>query len=182
MRHQKAFRKFGRTPAHRRALFRNLATSLFKHEKLETTVHKAKDLRSVAEKLITLAGKDNLANRRRAYSYLLDKGVVHKLFTEIGPRYEKRPGGYTRVIRTRRRPGDAAELAVIELVEEKLAKKRKTSKKTTRKAEAQKSETKAVAAEEAVAQEDKEQEASAAEVEEQVDAESTEDKTEPEKE
>lgn len=91
MRHQKSLRKFGRTPAHRRAMFRNLATSLLEHERCETTVEKAKDLRRVVEKLITLAGEDTLHRRRRAYSYLQRKDVVHKLFAEIGPRYRERP-------------------------------------------------------------------------------------------
>ncbi len=127
MRHQKNFRKFSRTPAHRRAMFRNLATSLFLHEKLETTVQKAKDLRPIAEKLITIAGEDSLHHRRRAYGYLQSKAVVHKLFAEIGPRFKARPGGYTRIIRTRRRNGDAAEMAIIELVEaEYKAKEKKT--------------------------------------------------------
>lgn len=116
MRHQKSLRKFGRTPAHRRAMFRNLATSLLEHERCETTVEKAKDLRRVVEKLITLAGEDTLHRRRRAYSYLQRKDVVHKLFAEIGPRYRERPGGYTRVVRTRYRAGDSAEMAIIELV------------------------------------------------------------------
>jgi large subunit ribosomal protein L17 len=116
MRHAKTYRKFSRTPSHRRAMFRNMATSLFIHERLETTVEKAKDLRGVAEKLITLAGTDTLHARRRAYGYVQDKAAVRKLFDEIGPRFKERTGGYTRVVRTRVRAGDAAEMAVIELV------------------------------------------------------------------
>ncbi|MEN9845679.1 MAG: hypothetical protein RIS36_826 [Pseudomonadota bacterium] len=96
---------------------RNLATSFFKHESFETTVPKAKELRPVVERLVTLGKNDTLAARRQAYSYLLDKAVVHKLFTDIGPRNASRNGGYTRIVRTRVRPGDAAELAVIELVD-----------------------------------------------------------------
>ena len=101
---------------------RNLATSFFKHERFETTVPKAKELRPVVERLVTLGKNDTLAARRQAYSYLMDKAVVHKLFTEIGPRNATRNGGYTRIVRTRVRPGDAAELAVIELVDKAEAK------------------------------------------------------------
>ena len=101
---------------------RNLATSFFKYERFETTVPKAKELRPVVERLVTLAKNDTLAARRQAYSYILDKAVVHKLFTEIGPRNATRNGGYTRIVRTRVRPGDAAELAVIELVDKAAAK------------------------------------------------------------
>lgn len=101
---------------------RNLATSFFKYERFETTVPKAKELRPVVERLVTLGKNDTLAARRQAYSYLLDKAVVHKLFTDIGPRNATRNGGYTRIVRTRVRPGDAAELAVIELVDKAAAK------------------------------------------------------------
>ncbi|MGI6524970.1 MAG: 50S ribosomal protein L17 [Bdellovibrionota bacterium] len=118
MRHSKAFRKFNRTPSHRRAMLRNLATSFLKHGKIKTTLQKAKDLRGVVEKYITLAGEDNLHNRRLAYSYLTDKAVVHKLFAEIGPKYKTRPGGYTRILKLDRRAGDAAKMAFIMLVEE----------------------------------------------------------------
>lgn len=121
MRHRCALRKFNRSSSHRRAMFRNMATALLLHEKCETTVEKAKDLRRVVEKLITLAGSDTLHARRQAYSYLQDKAVVHKLFAEIGPRFKARPGGYTRVLRSRTRSGDAAELAVIELVREEYS-------------------------------------------------------------
>ena len=101
---------------------RNLATSFFKYERFETTVPKAKELRPVVERLVTLGKNDTLAARRQAYSYLMDKAVVHKLFTDIGPRNATRNGGYTRIVRTRVRPGDAAELAVIELVDRAEAK------------------------------------------------------------
>ncbi|MFM1847010.1 MAG: hypothetical protein RL417_484 [Pseudomonadota bacterium] len=116
MRHQHAFRKFQKSPAHRRAMFRNMATSLLREERIETTVEKAKELRGVVEPLITLAGDDTLHARRQAYSYLLDKKVVQKLFKELGPRFKARPGGYTRIVRTRNRAGDAAELAMMELL------------------------------------------------------------------
>lgn len=116
MRHSVAQKKLGRSTPHRRALMRNMATALFRHEKFETTVEKAKSLRPVAEKLITLARKDSLASRRKAYSYLTDKKIVHKLFTDIAPRYTSRPGGYTRIYKLGNRPGDNASMALIELV------------------------------------------------------------------
>lgn len=171
MRHNKAYRKFGRTPAHRRAMFRNMATSLFQHEKIETTLHKAKDLRSVAEKLITTAKEDNLHNRRKAYGYLQSKAVVHKLFAELGPRYKDRPGGYTRVVRTRRRNGDAAELAVIQLVQEELKPKKKAKPKKKKAAPKKKKEEKVEAKEEEKPVEEEVVEAKAEEQsEEAVDA------------
>jgi len=117
MRHGKTLRQLSRSTSHRRALLRNMATSFIKHEHFETTVQKAKELRPVVERLITLGKDDNLAARRQAYSYLLDKGVVHKLFADIGPRCSSRNGGYTRIVRTRLRNGDAAQMAVIELVD-----------------------------------------------------------------
>lgn len=122
MRHGKGLRKLSRDISHRRALLRNMATSFFKYERFETTVPKAKELRPVVEKLVTLAKNDTLAARRQAYSYLLDKVVVHKLFADIGPRNATRNGGYTRIVRTRVRPGDAAEMAIIELVDKAAAK------------------------------------------------------------
>lgn len=116
MRHGVAQKKLGRTTTHRRALMRNMATSLFRHEKFETTVEKAKSLRPVAEKLITMARKDSLAARRKAYSYLTDKKIVHKLFADIAPRFASRKGGYTRIYKLGQRAGDAAHMALIELV------------------------------------------------------------------
>jgi large subunit ribosomal protein L17 len=98
-------------------MFRNMATSLILHEQIETTLEKAKELRPIVEKLITRAKKDTLPSRRLAYSYLKDKSVVHKLFTEVGPRFAARNGGYTRVVRSGNRAGDAAKMAVIALVE-----------------------------------------------------------------
>lgn len=134
MRHGKGLRKLSRNISHRKALLRNLATSFFKHERFETTVPKAKELRPVVERLVTLAKNDTLAGRRQAYSYLLDKAVVHKLFTDIGPRNATRNGGYTRIVRTRVRPGDAAELAVIELVDKAAAKGAATKEAPAKKA------------------------------------------------
>lgn len=134
MRHGNAFRKFNRSVAHRRALFRNLATSLILKESFETTVAKAKDLRRVVEKIVTLGREDTLARRRQAYGYLFSKEAVHKLFTDIGPRFKGREGGYTRIVRTRVRPGDAAELAQIEFVaaEAKKAPKKKAAPKKSK--------------------------------------------------
>ena len=120
MRHGYALRKFSRPSGARKALFRALATALLQHEQIETTLQKAKELRPIVERLITIAKTDTLAHRRSAYGYLTDKTVVHKLFAEIGPRFVARPGGYTRVLRTRHRMGDAAEMAVIALVEKSV--------------------------------------------------------------
>ncbi len=117
MRHQHAFRKFQKSPAHRRAMFRNMCTSLFRHEQIETTVEKAKELRRVAEKLVTLSKEGTLAARRQVAGYVFDKAVVKKLFSDIAPRFKERTGGYTRVVRTRFRHGDAAEMAVLALVD-----------------------------------------------------------------
>lgn len=117
MRHRNGQRQLSRSTSHRRALLRNMATSFIKFERFETTVQKAKELRPVVERLITLGKVDSLAARRQAYGYLMEKSVVHKLFADVGPRCSSRNGGYTRIIRTRYRHGDAAQLAVIELVD-----------------------------------------------------------------
>jgi len=117
MRHNLSGRKLGRPTAHRRALFRNLATALLKHEQITTTLPKAKELRPIVEKLITLGKADSLASRRRAHAFLTDDAVVAKLYSTLGPRYATRQGGYTRVLHAGMRYGDAAPMAVIELVE-----------------------------------------------------------------
>ena len=117
MRHRKSGRKLNRTSSHRKAMFMNMAQALIKHEQIITTLPKAKELRAVTDKLITLGKKGGLANRRRALSRLQDEKMVEKLFSELAERYEQRPGGYTRVIRAGFRSGDAAPMAVIELVE-----------------------------------------------------------------
>jgi len=117
MRHQKAGRKFGRTSAHRQAMFSNMAASLFKHELIKTTLPKAKELRRVAEPLITLAKTDGVANRRLAFSRLRDKEAVGNLFTTLGPRYAGRPGGYLRILKCGFRAGDNAPMAYVELVD-----------------------------------------------------------------
>ena len=121
MRHGKGLRQLSRTASHRRALLRNMATSFIRYEHFETTIQKAKELRPIVERLITLGKDDTLAARRQAYSYLTDKAVVHKLFADVGPRCKARNGGYTRIVRTRIRHGDAAELAIIELVDKAAA-------------------------------------------------------------
>jgi large subunit ribosomal protein L17 len=121
MRHNKAGRRLGRTTSHRVAMFRNMVTSFLNHEKITTTDAKAKELRSIAEKMITLGKKGDLHAMRQAASYIRDKKVVTKLFTTIAPRYKERAGGYTRIIKLGLRPGDNASLSVIELVEEQVA-------------------------------------------------------------
>ena len=109
-------RKLGKTTAQRKAMLRQLVTDLLENGKIETTFYRAKEVQPVAEKMITLGKKDNLAAYRKAMSYITKEDVVHKLFKEIAPKYADRNGGYTRVIRTGARRGDAAEMAVIELV------------------------------------------------------------------
>ncbi|MFN2370087.1 MAG: 50S ribosomal protein L17 [Candidatus Krumholzibacteriia bacterium] len=117
MRHNVSGRKLNRSPAHRKMLYRNLVTALFKHERIQTTVPKAKEARIVAEKLITFAKKGDLHSRRMAARKLNEPEVLQKLFAEIGPRYAERPGGYTRIMRMGPRKGDAAEIAILELVD-----------------------------------------------------------------
>jgi len=117
MRHLNAGRKFSRTSAHREAMFRNMASSLFKHELIRTTLPKAKELRRIAEPLITIAKTDGVANRRLAFSRLRDKEAVGKLFVELGPRYQARPGGYLRILKCGFRPGDNAPMAYVELMD-----------------------------------------------------------------
>lgn len=117
MRHRKAGRRLNRNSSHRQAMFRNMAASLFRHEVIRTTVPKAKELRRVAEPLITLAKEDGVAQRRQAFNRLRDKEVVGKLFVELGPRYRQRPGGYMRILKCGFRPGDNAPMAFVELVD-----------------------------------------------------------------
>ncbi len=134
MKHRKVLGKLNRNTSHRRALLRNLATSLILNDKIETTLPRAKELKRLADKLITLGKKDSLAARRQAMSFLfavnrVQEGnvnklsAVHKLFTELAPRYSERNGGYTRVIHSGRRAGDCAEMAIIEFVEGAVVKK-----------------------------------------------------------
>ena len=117
MRHRKSGRHLNRTSSHRQAMFRNMATSLIECEVIKTTLPKAKELRRVAEPLITLAKEDSVANRRLAFSRTRSKSAVGKLFGELGPRYQDRPGGYTRILKCGFRSGDAAPMAYVELVD-----------------------------------------------------------------
>ncbi len=116
MRHRITGRRLGRTTEHRLALMRNMSTSLFEHERITTTLQKAKELRRFAEKIITLSKKESLHSRRLVARHVHDKRVVRKLFDTISPRYAQRPGGYTRIIKLGPRQGDCAEMAIIELV------------------------------------------------------------------
>mgnify|MGYP000225833579 FL=1 len=118
MRHRKSGRQLNRNSSHRKAMFRNMAASLLNHEVIKTTVPKAKELRRVAEPLITLAKEDSVANRRLAFARLRDKEIVGKLFTDLGPRFKDRPGGYLRILKTGPRPGDAAPMAIVMLTEQ----------------------------------------------------------------
>jgi large subunit ribosomal protein L17 len=117
MRHRKSGRQLNRNSSHRNAMFRNMAVSLIKHELIKTTVPKAKELRRVAEPLITMSKSDSVAKRRLAFSRLRDKAAVGKLFAELGPRYQERPGGYLRILKCGYRPGDQAPMAYVELVD-----------------------------------------------------------------
>lgn len=124
MQHNRAGRKLGRTTAHRQSLFRNQLSSLFTHERIRTTLHKAKELRPLAEKMITLGKKGGLAARRLALSRLPDQSAVGRLFDELAPRYKERQGGYTRILKLGRRQGDAAEMAILEMVDYDFAQRR----------------------------------------------------------
>jgi large subunit ribosomal protein L17 len=117
MRHRKSGRQLNRNSSHRKAMFSNMANSLFQHEIIKTTLPKAKELRRVAEPLITMAKEDSVAKCRLAFSRLRDDAAVGKLFNELGPRYKERAGGYTRIMKCGFRPGDAAPMAYIELVD-----------------------------------------------------------------
>ena len=117
MRHRKSGRQLNRNSAHRQAMFRNMANSLFEHELIKTTLPKAKELRRVAEPLITMAKDDSVAKRRVAFARLRDQAAVAKLFAELGPRYRERPGGYLRILKCGYRPGDRAPMAFVELVD-----------------------------------------------------------------
>ncbi len=118
MRHRKSGRRLGRNSSHRKAMFRNMAASMLRHETIRTTLPKAKELRRVVEPLITLAKEDSVANRRLAFDRLRDKEAVGKLFSDLGPRFKDRPGGYLRILKTGPRPGDAAPMAIVMLTEQ----------------------------------------------------------------
>ena len=145
--------RLGGGPAHERLMLANLATALFEHGKITTTEAKAKRLRPLAERLITFAKRGDLSARRRTMTVIRDKGVVHELFTEIAPRYDNRPGGYTRITKIGPRKGDNAPMAVIELVEELDESKRKTRATKPKKAAAKKTTTKKTAAKKTAAKE-----------------------------
>ena len=121
MRHRKSGRHLNRTSSHRKAMFKNMSVSLFEHELIKTTLPKAKELRRVAEPLITLAKEDSVANRRLAFARTRSKEAVGKLFNELGPRYEARPGGYIRIMKCGFRAGDNAPMAYVELVDRPVA-------------------------------------------------------------
>jgi len=134
MRHGCAGRQFGRDSSHRKALLRMLVSSLIKNEKIETTTAKAKEIRPLAEKMVTLAKRGDLHARRQALSFINDESVVSNLFTKIAPRFSSRNGGYTRIVPTRNRPGDAAPMAVIEFVERQKKEAGETKAKEKKKA------------------------------------------------
>jgi large subunit ribosomal protein L17 len=117
MRHRQSGRQLNRNSSHRKAMFRNMAASLFEHEVIRTTVPKAKELRRVVEPLITRAKSDSVANRRIVFDRIRNRDMVTKLFTDLGPRYESRPGGYLRILKCGFRPGDNAPMAIVELVD-----------------------------------------------------------------
>tara|TARA_B100001079_G_C16318425_1_gene473513 strand:+ start:80 stop:481 length:402 start_codon:yes stop_codon:yes gene_type:complete len=121
MRHKKSGRKLGRTSSHRKAMFRNMATSLLLHETIKTTLPKAKELRRVVEPLITLAKKDDISNRRLAFSRLRDKVIVGKLFNDLGPHFKERPGGYLRILKIGQRSGDSAPMAIVQLIDRQFS-------------------------------------------------------------
>ncbi len=133
MRHKKAGKKFGRNPSHRKAMFRNMVTSLFKFEKIETTDVKAKAIRPIAEKLITLAKRGDLHSRRLAMAYIREKAVTYKLFGELKDRYLEKQGGYIRIIKKGIRKGDAAPVSIVQLipVEDVPSSKKKTGVEKT---------------------------------------------------
>jgi large subunit ribosomal protein L17 len=132
MRHRNSGRQLSRNSSHRHALLRNMATSLLRHETIRTTVPKAKELRRVIEPLITLAKVDSLAKRRLALSRLRDVSVVEKLFVDLGPRFKARAGGYTRILKMEPRPGDSADMALMQLVDSAVVAAEKTDGKAAK--------------------------------------------------
>jgi large subunit ribosomal protein L17 len=154
MRHHLSGRQLSRNSAHRHALMRNMSVALLRHETIRTTLPKAKELRRVVEPLITLAKSDGDAARRLAFSRLRDAEVVEKLFADLGPRFKARPGGYTRILRMLPRPGDAAPMALMQLVEgaQALAEEAPNGKKKSTRRAKSKAKAKAAAAEEAAAE------------------------------
>lgn len=153
MRHNKSGRRLGRNSSHRKAMMRNMVTSLLDHERITTTDARAKELRKLAEKMITLGKRGDLHARRQALSVIMDKTVVAKLFDRIGPRYSERPGGYTRIIKLSHRQGDNAALSLIELVEEDFSPKVKKKAPAVEAVETPVAATEEVAVEEAPVEE-----------------------------
>ncbi len=145
MRHRIGFNKLGRKSSHRKAMQRNMVTSLFKHERIKTTKAKAKEIRRAAEKMITRAKVDSVHNRRIIAEKIYDKAIVAKLFTDIGPRFIERPGGYTRILKLGQRRGDAAEMVLLELVVKK-DQEEKPKKANKKKAEVAETKTEEAAA------------------------------------
>lgn len=139
MKHRVGYNRLGRKASHRKSLHRNMATSLFRYERIKTTKAKALAIRRTAEKMITKAKNDSLHNRRMVGRDIKDQAVLAKLFTDIGPRYKSRPGGYTRILKLGHRQGDAAEMVLLELVGEEVTEDTKKSKKGEKKASAKKS-------------------------------------------
>lgn len=133
MRHRVKGRKLGRSPAHRKALFRNQLASLVKEERIKTTLHKAKELRPIAEKVVTQGKRDTLHARRQVNRWLPERDLVKKVFDEIAPRFQERPGGYTRIIKLGPRQGDGAEMAVIEFVDSAVSEPEPEKKKGRKK-------------------------------------------------
>jgi len=160
MRHRNSGRQLSRNSSHRHALLRNMATSLLRHETIRTTVPKAKELRRVVEPLITLAKVDSLAKRRLAFSRLRDVSIVEKLFADLGPRFKARAGGYTRILKMEPRPGDSADMALMQLVD--LAKVQADESEDTKPAKAPKKAKKAAPDETEAAVEPKRRKAKAA--------------------
>ncbi|MCP4290906.1 MAG: 50S ribosomal protein L17 [bacterium] len=182
MRHNVKGRKFNRTAAHRKMMYRNLLTALFKHERITTTVPKAKEARIVAEKMITFAKKGDLHSRRQAARKVMEPAILQKLFAEIGPRYEDRSGGYTRIMRLGPRRGDNTEMAILELVDNTARPKTLDSKKRTKARRILKAEEKAEAKAALTETEEEVAEAVTEEVTEEVaDAEVTEEVKDEEK-
>ena len=129
MKHRIKFKRLRRKAAHRKALHRNMVTSLFRYERIKTTITKAKEIRKTAEKIVTRARVDTVHNRRIVSKVIHNKGILTKLFTDIGPRFSERPGGYTRIIKLGQRPSDATEMVFLEFIERKEKPKRKKKKK-----------------------------------------------------
>ncbi|HSB20298.1 MAG TPA: 50S ribosomal protein L17 [Anaeromyxobacteraceae bacterium] len=140
MKHRVAGRRLDRTTEHRTAMFRNMVTSLLRHERIETTTPKAKELKRIADKVITLGKRGSPHDRREAYRQVRDVEVLNKLFESLGPRFASRPGGYTRVVKLRRRPGDNAEISLIELTEQAPAEEAGGKGKPEKAARAEKAE------------------------------------------